>query len=395
MAKKGLLLVLAAACVMLFAPAAMAEEGVTDTEIHIGQWGPQTGPAAPWGAVARGSGVLFDMINEQGGINGRKIVYHMFDDGYNPARTKAGVKELQEGVGIFAWGGGVGTACGLAVRDYLMDRGVPWVGPSSGSLHWVSPPFERLFAVYPLYYKEAKALSRYSVDILGKKKVAIVYQNDDYGMNGKRGAEEELAAHGMELVASIPVEKSDSDMKPHVMQLRKSGADAVLLWVTPTHAVKIIGTSKAMQFETQWLSTSTCSDFPLMYKISKGLWEGVIATNFIEPPDSRNPLMRIYKNAYEKFAAKDERWGVFFYAGMGFVEPLVAGIEACGRDLTRERFVEEMEKMQNFRGVMGRISYSPYDKDNMNCRQGQQEMFISRCGPNGASIRLTDWIEIK
>ncbi|MBW2208874.1 MAG: ABC transporter substrate-binding protein, partial [Deltaproteobacteria bacterium] len=74
---------------------ALAEQGVTDTEIHIGQWGPQTGPAAPWGAVARGTGVFFKMINDEGGIHGRKIVYHMFDDGYNPAKTKAGVKELQ------------------------------------------------------------------------------------------------------------------------------------------------------------------------------------------------------------------------------------------------------------------------------------------------------------
>ena len=153
-----------------FATGAVAEEGVTDTVIHIGQWGPQTGPAAPWGAVARGTGILFQMINEEGGINGRKIEYHMFDDAYNPAKTKAGVKELQEGVGIFGWASGVGTACGLAVREYLMEKKVPWVGPAAGSLHWISPPQKYLFAVYPLYYSEAQGPHEIRCQNPGKEK---------------------------------------------------------------------------------------------------------------------------------------------------------------------------------------------------------------------------------
>ena len=88
-------------------PAALT--GITDTEIHIGQWGPQTGPAAPWGSVARGTGMLFKMVNDAGGIHGRKIVYHMFDDQYNPAKTVAGVKELVEKApGVFGFASGVG-----------------------------------------------------------------------------------------------------------------------------------------------------------------------------------------------------------------------------------------------------------------------------------------------
>lgn len=382
---------LAACLVLLLGFSAAAEEGVTDTEIHIGQWGPQTGPAAPWGAVARGTGVLFDMINAEGGIHGRKIVYHMFDDGYNPAKTKAGVKELQESVGIFAWACGVGTACGLSVKDYLMERKIPWVGPAAGSLHWISPPEKELFAVYPLYYIEAKALCNYAVDILGKKRVAIAYQNDDYGKNGLEGARKELAKFGLDLVAAVPVEKADTDMKPHVMALKKAEADMVLLWVTPVHAVKILGTGTAMQFKPQWMSTSTCSDFPLMYTISKGLWKDVIVANFAELPGSGDPLMLKYREAYSKFAAKDERWGVFFYAGIGFVEPMVEGIKRCGRELTRERFVKEMEGIQNFKGIFGQISYKPYDRNDPMSRQGQKEVFLSQCLENGESKQLTNW----
>ena len=115
--KKNLCL-LAVLAVMVFGMAitAAAEEGVTDTEIHIGEWGPQTGPVAAWGSVARGTAAYCKMINAQGGIHGRKLIHHLFDDQYNPAKTRAGVKELQEGTGIFAWTSGVGTAPGLAVR---------------------------------------------------------------------------------------------------------------------------------------------------------------------------------------------------------------------------------------------------------------------------------------
>ena len=397
MKRNGLVLLLSGVIVLLgLVTGVAAEEGVTDTEIHIGQWGPQTGPAAAWGSVARGTDAYFKMINERGGIHGRKLIHHMFDDAYNPAKTKAGVKELQEGVGIFAWVSGVGTAPGLAVRDYLMERKVPWVGPSAGSRHWIDPPYEYLFAVYPLYELEAKALCRYAVANMGKKKVAIIYQNDDYGKGGLRGAEEELALFGMELVAAVPVNITDSDLKPHVMELKKSGAEVVLLWTTVKHAVMTVGISKAMRFTPQFMSTSTCSDFPLMMYISKGAWEGVIAATFAELPDSGYPLLQTYKQeAFDQYAAEGERWGLFYYAGIAFAEPLVEAIRRCGRDLTRERFVQEMEGLQDFKGISGKISYKPFVAGDMSCRQGQKQTFLVECLADGKAKRLTDWATIE
>jgi ABC-type branched-subunit amino acid transport system substrate-binding protein len=376
-----------------FAIGAMAEEGVTDTEIHIGQWGPQTGPAAAWGSVARGTDAYFKMINAAGGIHGRKLVHHMFDDGYNPAKTKAGVKELQEGKGMFAWVSGVGSSPGLAVKDYLMDRKIPWVGPSAGSLHWITPPQKYLFAVYPLYYTEAKTLVRYAVKTLGKKRVAVAFQNDEYGKNGLKGALEELAAHDLKPVALVPVEIKDTDMKPHVMKLRRSNADMVLLWTSVGHAVRLVGTCKAMQFTPQFMSTSTCSDFPLMIHISKGLWEGVICATFGELPDSDDPLLVKYKNeAYGKFAAPKERWGLFYYAGIVFAEPLVEAIKRCGRDLTRERLVKELEGLQNFKGIGPVVNYKAFDPRDPSSRQGTNATFLVQCLKDGKAKKLTDWM---
>ena len=385
------------ASLMVFALAggAAAEVGVTDAEIHIGQWGPQTGPAAAWGSVARGTDAFFKMINAEGGIHGRKLILHMFDDAYNPAKTKAGVKELQEGVGMFAWVSGVGTACGLSVKDYLMEQKIPWVGPSAGSEHWIDPPQKYLFAVYPLYFLEARALCRYAVDTLGKKKIAIIYQNDDYGKGGVRGAKKELAAKGLDLVAEVPVNVSDSDLKPHVMRLKSSGADVVLLWTNPKHAVMTVGISRAMQFAPQFMSTSTCSDFPLMMHISKGGWQGVIAATFAELPGENHPLLEKYKkDAFDVFAAKNERWGLFYYAGIAFAEPLVEAIRRCGPDLTREAVVAQLEAMKGFKGISGQISYAPFDPKSPACRQGQKQVFLVECLADGTAKRLTPWVTV-
>ena len=376
------------AALALAGPIGAAElTGVTDTEIHIAQWGPQTGPAAPWGAVARGTGVLFDLVNEEGGIHGRKIVYHMFDDQYNPAKTKAGVKELVEKEpGVFGFAAGVGTSPGLAVKDYLMERKIPWVGPSAGSLHWITPPQKYLFAVYPLYYMEAKVLIKYVVTELGKKKIAVLYANDEYGKNGLKGAEEQLAKLGMKPIITVPVGRADRDLKSHLLKLKKSGADTVLMWVNPTHAVISLKIAAAMKFKPQWVTSSTLSDAPLMQHITGGLFKNIIFANFNELPDSQSPLMNRYREAFKKYAQKGERWGVFFLAGIGFVEPMVQGLRLAGRDLTRESFVTAMESIKDFKGIQGKVSFSPTE------RQGQKAVFVARTDDKGNVIQLTDWI---
>ena len=406
MKMKRFLVGLAAVGLMLgLAFEAGAEEGVTDTEIHIGQWGPQTGPAAPWGAVSRGTDAYFKMINAEGGINGRKLVLHYFDDAYNPAKTMAGVKQLQEGEGMFAWVSGVGTAPGLAVKDYLMKRKIPWICPSAGSRHWVDPPSKYLFAAYPMYFGDAQVLCRYAIDKLGKKRIAVAYQNDDYGKQGLEGAEKELAKKGMKLAAQIPVAVTDTDMRPHIMALKKAKADAVLLFVTPGGVARLIGTGKAMKFTPQWMTTSTCSDFPLMMAITKGLYKGVISASFglFDPSqvgsikDLNNPelplLKKYKKDGYDKFAAKGERWGMTYAVGFSYAEPLVEAIKRCGSNVTRECVVAELEKLQNFKGTMGNISFKPFDPKDPMSRLGQKEVFLAQCMEGGKAKILTDWVE--
>ena len=144
------------------------------------------------------------------------------------------------------------------------------------------------------------------------------------------------------------------------------------------------------------MSTSTCSDYPLMMKFSKGLWAGVITAGFGEPPESTNPTLQKYKkDAFEKFAAKGERWGTFYYAGMLFAEPFVEGLRRAGRDLTREKLVASMETIKDLQGIGGKISYGVFDpKFAFDTRQGTKQVFQAKCGPKAETIILKDWFSV-
>jgi len=365
--------------------------GVTDTEVLIGQWGPQTGPAAPWGAVARGTDLLVKIINEEGGINGRKFKYYLRDDSYQPAKTKAIAKEFVEQIGVFAVVGGVGVATGMTARDYLMENKVPWCGPVTGVYEWITPIQKYLFAIYPLYDDEAFNLTGYLYEKLGFKKIAMFYQNDDYGKQGVMGVERYLLKKNIKLVEKVSAEVTDRDLSTHALKLKNSGADAVIMWTMPTHGVLLLNETVKIGFKPQWATSNTLSDSALMMQITKGLWAGMINSNFAELPDSNHPLMVKYREWHKKLAPQ-ERWGVFYYAGIAFAEPFFEGVRRAGKNLTPETWISAMETLKNWQGIGVPLSYSkpnhPMD------RQGGKHVFYGKVKPDGNIERLTDWMRI-
>jgi len=271
-----------------------------------------------------------------------------------------------------------------------MERGIPWVGPAAGSLHWITPPQKYLFSLYPLYADEAKLLVRHLVEKEGKKNIAILYASDEYGENGHRGAVAEMERIGIKPAIEVPLNQADRDLKSHVLKLKESGADAVVMWVNPTHAVITLKTAAALQFAPQWATSSTLSDAPLMQTLTGGLWKNIIFASFSELPDSDAPEVKKYREAFAKYAQQGERWGVFFMAGIGFVEPMVEGLRRAGRDLSREKFVEAMESIKDFKGVLGNVSFGP------GIRQGQHAIFLAKTDDSGTKVtQLTSWTEVK
>jgi branched-chain amino acid transport system substrate-binding protein len=381
----------AALCIFLFTTEVLAENpGFDDKEIRIAQFGPQTGPAAPWGAVARGAGLLFQIVNEEGGIHGRKIKYFSRDDQYNPAQTTAIVKELVERQGIFSFTGGVSSAGGNAVKAYLAENKVLWVTPGSaavnslpnGEIETTADPYR--YYSYPLFQDEASILTKYLVEKMGYKKIGFLYQNDSYGKSGLSGCLQRLATYNMKLTEAIPVEPTDKDLASQILRLKSSGAETVIMWVSPTLGAIAIKTSANVGFKTQWVSCDGLSDYPLMNKITGGLWEGVITGAFVPPPDSNDPLVAKYQKAAQRLAP-EERWGVFYMAGIQFAEPLVEALKLVGPNLSKEACIEKLNTFKNWKGLGGTITWTK------NRHQGTDSVQIHKCGPEGKSILLQDW----
>jgi ABC-type branched-subunit amino acid transport system substrate-binding protein len=358
--------------------------GFDDKEIRIGMFGPQTGPAAPWGSVARGSALLMSIVNEEGGIHGRKIKSFVRDDQYNPAQTKTVVKELVERQGVFAFVGGVGAACGLAVKDYLLQNKIIWVGPATAIKEYVEPNNPYLFANYPLFDDEASILTKYIVEKLKMKKIGLLYQHDAYGKNALEGAKRRLATYKMDFVVEIPVEPTEKDLSSQILKLKNSGAEAVLMYLSPTLAVITMKTSASVGFKPQWVSSNTLSDYPLMHKLTGGLWEGVITGAFGDTPDSKSPLMNRYRD-WAKKLTPEERWGTFYYAGILFAEPLIEALKKVGRNLSTEATLKALNSITNFQGIGPKITWTEKE------HQGTDSIMIQKCGPNASYIMLQGW----
>lgn len=365
---------------------AQRRAGFDDKEIRIGQWGPQTGPAAPWGSVARGSRLLFNMVNEKGGIHGRQIRYFIRDDQYNPSQTMAAVRDLVDRQGVFAVVGGVGTAPGLAVQEYLRQNQIIWTGVCSGAKVFHDNPW--LWNIWPAYFDEGSLLAKHAVENMGFTKVALFYQNDDWGLDNLDGVRARLKKNNLELLAAIPVEPVERDLSSQIARLQASGAEAVIGIMAPTQAAIALRTSVSVGFKPQWLFTYNLCDFALMNHITEGLWarEGVITGAFTDQPFSDEPLMTSYREAAARLAP-EERWGVFFMAGIVVAEPLVYALEQVGRDLSREAVRDALNSITDFQGIGPVITW----------REGNhlppRILQMWQCGPNGETIVVQDWFE--
>ena len=194
-----------------------------------------------------------------------------------------------------------------------------------------------------------------------------------------------LEIFGMKLLVTVPVELQDTDLSSQCIKLKAANPDCVLMYLSPKHGAIMLGTAAKMGFKPQWMSSSVLSDTAIMFKISKGLFKDVIFATFAELADSRHPLMKKYRMAQERFAPND-RWGVFFYAGFGFVEVMVEGLKRCGSDLTADNFVRAMESLKDFQGIGAKITFGP-DR-----RQGTRASFLARAVEGGKAVRFSDWI---
>ena len=379
-------IVLAVALVTALAAATMAqaqERGVSATEVIIGTSQPLSGGAAFWGVpVTGGMEAWIRLINEQGGIHGRRLRLVALDDSYLPPRAVVNVRELVDRVGIFALVGLLGSANAFAVRDFVVENQVLWINPLADANMWAGFRGKRsLFVSYVSYVDEGRILTEYAAKNMGVKTVAVFYQNDLFGQKGLLGVKRGAAAANIKVVAAVPYELTDREFSAQAVKLRESGADAVVLYANPTAGALVVRGMRQIGYAPKLISTSALAD-PAMFALAGDAWNGVTLAAYFPLPgtDARvdetlativriNPAL-----ARQPFNA---------VGGIAFLEPFLEGLRRAGPNLTRASFITAMETLRNWDGNVARgITFGP-DR-----RQGINKLYLVR-SENGRYVRLT------
>ncbi|MBI5628371.1 MAG: ABC transporter substrate-binding protein, partial [Candidatus Rokubacteria bacterium] len=302
--------------------------GVTDTEVVIGLTTPLSGPAAAWGNTARGMEAWAAHVNEQGGVHGRKIKLVLKDDGYVPGRAVANVTEMKDSV--FAIVGLLGTAIVGAAKDVAINAKTPLVAPFGNARIFVKEPRENMRGVFVTntdYPPEGEFLGTHAIRQLKAQKLAVFYQNDEYGKGGLDGVRKAAAAASAQVVGEVSYELSDRALGTHALKLKESGADAVILYPTSTHGALILKEMAGQGYRPTILASFT---------LAGDLWEGV----YVNVAGQVGPITTPEAvRASEILTKYEPRLKGREYAGLyGAVSMMltIEGLKRAGRDLTRE-----------------------------------------------------------
>ena len=291
---KGLLF---AAALALAATPALADgqydTGASDTEIKIGNTNPYSGPASSYGTIGKALSAYFDMINEQGGINGRKITFISLDDGYSPPKTVEQVRKLVELEEVLFLFQTLGTPTNTAIHRYVNTKKIPHVFIATGATKWGQPEkFPWTMGWQPTYQTEGKAFARYILANVEDPKIGVLYQNDDYGKDFLEGLKIGLGERADELiVAEEPYEVTDPTVDSQIVSLKSSGANVFYNLSIPKFAAQAIRKSDDIGWRPWHLLNYVAASIKLVLKpagLDKS--KGIISALFMKDPT--NPLWR-------------------------------------------------------------------------------------------------------
>jgi ABC-type branched-subunit amino acid transport system substrate-binding protein len=341
-----------------FATPALAQKkydtGATDTEIKVGQTIPLSGPASAYGSIGKVQAAYIRMINEQGGINGRKVNLIQYDDAYSPPKTVEQVRKLVESDEVLTTFQIIGTPPNAAVQKYLNDKKVPQLLASTGATRFTDPKnFPWTIAYNPNYQSEAHIYAKFILENYPNAKIAILYQNDDLGKDYVKGLKDGLGAKANMIVAEKSYELSDPTVDSQMVTLKASGADLFYNITTPKFGAQAI--KKAAELDWKPVQILDINATPVSQTlIPAGLEnaKGIISVNYgkdpLDPQWNDDEGMKRYKAFMAKWApAEDANSGISTY-GYGTASLLVQILKQCGDDLTRANIMKQATNIQNF-----------------------------------------------
>jgi branched-chain amino acid transport system substrate-binding protein len=329
--------------------------GASDTEIKIGNTMPYSGPASSYGIIGKVDAAYFAMINAQGGINGRKVDFISRDDSYSPPKTVELVRQMVEQDKVLLMFNTLGTPPNMAIHGYLNDHKVPQLFPATGADQWNDPkhfPWTMLWL--PSYSTESHIYARYILKNLPNAKIAVLYQNDDYGKDYLNGLRDGLGAKANMIVATQSYETSDPTVDSQIVALQASGADVLLIAAIPKFAAQAIRKTYDIGWKPTMFLNSVANGVGTTMKgagFEKGV--GVISAAFFkDPTDPQWQNTPEYKD-WLAFMNKSGLSGSITdnqsVVAYSFTQTMVAVLKASGNDLTRENVMKQAASLHQLK----------------------------------------------
>ena len=386
-------LVATALAVAVAAPLALAgssaDPGVTSTTILLGGTSPLTGPAASYASVARGAKAYFDSVNAKGGVSKRRIEYEIVDDAYNPALTVQGVRRLVEQDEVFAVFNTLGTESNLAIRDYLNQMKVPQLFAASGATTWGrdAAKYPWTIGFQPSYAAEGFVYGRYVAQTMKKAKVAVLFQNDDYGKDLLGALRSGLGRSGSKVVAAEPYQVTSPDVGSQIAKLKASGANVLAIFATPTFAIQAYVFANRLGWKPKVIVNGVSGTSNIMALASEGgknkVIEGSITTNVLkDPTDPRwknDAGMKLYRSLMAKYAKGANVNDVYHVYGMAVGYETVGLLRRLGANPTRAGLMKAARSLNDPRNpfLVTGIAVKTGPGDNFPVQQGQLQRWTN------------------
>jgi branched-chain amino acid transport system substrate-binding protein len=330
------------------------DTGASDTEIKIGNIMPYSGPASAYGVIGKTEEAYFKKINAEGGINGRKITFITYDDGYSPPKAVEQARKLVESDEVLVVFNPLGTPSNSAIQKYLNSKKVPQLFVATGATKWNEPKdFPWTMGWQPSYQSEARIYAKFLMKEKPDGKIAIMYQNDDFGKDYLKGLKDGLGAKASMIVAEESYETSEPTIDNHIVKLKATGADVFINITTPKFAAQAIKKIKEVDWKTMHIVSNVSASVgsvikPAGFENAQGILSAAYAKDGADAQWDNDPGMKKFYAFIEKYYPEANKLDGSVVYGYGAAQTMVRVLEMCGDDLTRANVMKQAASLKDF-----------------------------------------------
>jgi ABC-type branched-subunit amino acid transport system substrate-binding protein len=333
--------------------------GVTDTEIKIGNTGPYSGPASSYGTIPKAEAAFFRMLNDQGGVNGRKINFISYDDAYTPPKTVEQVRKLVEEDGVLLMLAPLGTPTNSAIQRYLNQKKVPQLFVATGATKWNDPKhFPWTMGWQPNYQSEGHVYAAYILEHRPAGKVGVLYQNDDFGKDYLKGVKDGLGDKAKSMiVVEAPYETTDPTVDSQIISMKSAGVDVFVNTGIPKFAAQAIKKAAEIDWKPLHILSSVGNSVgaalkPAGLENAKDIVSDFYLKDPTDPQWKDDSGYQQWLAFMDKYYPEGDKTDVGNVVGPCFCQTLVQVLKQCGDNLTRENIMKEAANLHDFRVPM-------------------------------------------